>query len=310
MEGLFTLNRDAIKNTNMESQVENIVMAAFHVPPMKTQYLGGGFYGNVFLVVFEKPPYQAVVKLYKYNDLNSREAQQLQTLAQHGTLKMPDIYHVHENTALVMEFLHGVNAGEQHGIPAKIRDRIGEQIVENLLAYHSVPHDGYGALDAESYAVRWHDHYHRVLLSTLKKGETLLIAGQIKQKTFDICLHALERYDSVFQEEPIGARLIHGDYNTWNIMLDANMQNAVAVIDPFNCCWADPEYDLYQLNNANGKSFGLLEKYSRHRELSTNFERKIKYYELFSEIAHYHDAQVDASRSNLDATARELRRLL
>ncbi|MCL1952046.1 MAG: phosphotransferase [Oscillospiraceae bacterium] len=264
----------------------------------------------MFLAAFEKPPYQAVVKLYKYNDLNRREAQQLQALAQHGTLKVPKIYHVHENTALVMEFLRGVNAGEQHGIPAKTRDRIGEQIVENLLAYHSVPHAGYGALDAESYAARWRDHYHEVLLSALKKGEALLTAGQIKQKTFGTCLHALERYDDIFQEEPAGARLIHGDYNTWNILLDTDRQNAVAVIDPFNCCWADPEYDLYQLNNANGKSFGLLAKYSRHRALSPHFERKIKYYELFSEIAHYHDAQVDASRSRLAATARELERLL
>jgi len=296
--------------SNLESQVIKIISDCFHTQPIRIKYLGGGFYGKVFLTAFDKPPHQAVVKLYMFDDMNGREALQLKTLAQYGTLKVPQVYHVHGNTALVMEYLQGVNAGMQYGLSSKTRDRIGGQIVENLLAYHAAQHDGYGELDAGSYHASWHDHYREVMINTLKKGEVLLAAGQLKQKTLDACHYALERYDCIFQKEPEGARLVHGDYNTLNILLDEDKRNAVAVIDPFNCSWADPEYDLYQLKNFTGKSYGLLKKYEEQRKLSPNHECKIKCYELFTEIAHYHDAQVDASSSKLPITARELMRLL
>ena len=290
----------------LESQVVSVVSDCFHTQPTGIKYLGGGFYGKVFLAAFDKPPYQAVVKLYKFDDMNKREALQLETLAQHSTLKMPHVYHVHEKTALVMEFLQGVNAGFQFALSAKTRDRIGGQIIENLLAYHAAPHEGYGELDAGNYNASWHDHYREVMKSTLKKGEVLLASGQIKQKTFDVCHYALERYDSIFQVEPEGAGLVHGDYNTLNILLDEDKRNAVAVIDPFNCSWADPEYDLYQLKKLTGKSFGLLEKYKQQHTLSPNYECKIKCYELFTEIAHYHDAQINASLSRYFCRAIEV----
>ena len=294
----------------LESQVIQTVSGCFHTQPTRIKYLGGGFYGQVFLAAFDKPPHQAVVKLYKFDGMNAREALQLKTLAQYGTLKVPQVYHVHGNAALVMEFLQGVNAGFKSPLSKKTRDRIGGQIIENLLAYHAASHAGYGELDAGNYTASWHDHYRGVMISTLKKGEALLAAGQIKQQTLDACHYALERYDCIFQKEPEGAGLVHGDYNTLNILLDEDKRNAVAVIDPFNCSWADPEYDLYQLKNFTGKSFGLLEKYRKQRRLSSNYECKIKCYELFTEIAHYHDAQIDASSSKLPLTARELMRLL
>ena len=65
------------------------------------------------------------------------------------------------------------------------------------------------------------------------------------------------------------------------------------VIDPFNCCFADAEMDLYQLDNANGRDYGLLEQYSQRVRLSENFALKNCFYELFTELMHYHDAHVD-----------------
>ena len=78
-----------------------------------------------------------------------------------------------------------------------------------------------------------------------------------------------------------------------NVMLDRGRSRAVAVIDPFHCCWADSEFDLYQLDNANGKGYGLLERYGEKMPLSDNFEAKRRFYELYTEVAHYHDAQVE-----------------
>lgn len=101
--------------------------------------------------------------------------------------------------------------------------------------------------------------------------------------------------------------MIQGDYNMWNVMLDKDQSAAAAVIDPFNFCWADSELDLYQLNNANGKYFGLLENYRSKIPLSKNFEVKNSFYELFTEIMHFYDANVDVSHSNIKDEANQLR---
>jgi len=100
--------------------------------------------------------------------------------------------------------------------------------------------------------------------------------------------------------------LIHGDYNTWNVILDDDLTCVKAVIDPFNCCWADSELDLYQLNNANGKYYGLLDIYSAKFPLSENFPLKTSFYEFVSEINHYYDAKVDVRRSQVPEEAIEL----
>ncbi len=121
---------------------------------------------------------------------------------------------------------------------------------------------------------------------------------------------SLERFDSIFCQSVTEASLIHGDYNTWNIILDETKSCALAVIDPFNCCWADREFDLYQLDNANGKAYGLLKRYSEKVPLSGNFEAKRRFYELYTEVNHYHDARVKADFKAVDDLAKRLEEML
>ena len=56
--------------------------------------------------------------------------------------------------------------------------------------------------------------------------------------------------------------------------LSEDLSRVSGVIDPFNCCFADAEMDLYQLDNANGRDYGLLEQYSQRVRLSENFALK------------------------------------
>jgi len=81
----------------------------------------------------------------------------------------------------------------------------------------------------------------------------------------------------------------------------------VAVIDPYNCCYGDSEFDLYQLNNANGKAFGLLEKYKNKQRVSENFELKMAFYELITEIMHYYDSDVIPNQELVDSQAMRLK---
>ncbi|MDD3244118.1 MAG: phosphotransferase, partial [Eubacteriales bacterium] len=179
-----------------------------------------------------------------------------------------------------------------------------------LIALHDTGHSaGFGALDAAQFVSDWRELYRPLAQKTLKKSARLTGCG-LPERAYGVMERAMERFDDVFCLPITKAGLIHGDYNTWNILLTPDLQHVQAVIDPFNCGWADPEFDLYQLDNANGKAFGLLKKYAHKRKLSDNFEEKRRFYELFTELNHYSDAGVPLGSSHIPQQAEALRQVL
>ena len=94
--------------------------------------------------------------------------------------------------------------------------------------------------------------------------------------------------------------------SSYDCMLNREMNRAKYVIDPFGSCWGDSEYDLYQLENANGLAFGLLKRYAEKADLSQNFEIKKRFYRLYSEIGHYYDAHITMDPETSDTMAKEL----
>lgn len=182
-------------------------------------------------------------------------------------------------------------------------------MVDNLIAYHSVEHkEGFGEIGGYNFTKDWRDYYksksHEIYIKALKMFKN----GKLDKVTFEIVEKAFINFNKIFYLPITKACLIHGDYNTWNIMLNEDLTDVVAVIDPFNCCWADPEFDLYQLNNANGEYFSLIERYKKKRQLSENFELKNSFYELFTEIMHFYDADIDVSTSVIPNQAMRLKK--
>lgn len=292
----------------------------FHTPALRIRSLGGGFYGRVFLVESDTQPRFFVLKLYLFPGLASGEALQLTTLAAHGTLRMPQVYFVQEAETpegfdvLCMEYLPGINAGNLSGIENEAADRIGEAIISNLLSYHSTLHEpGFGLLNAEHFARDFREYYRPIAEEICKKAEILHNQSELDLETVRIMNLAMEHFDRIFYLPITEARLIHGDYNTWNILLHEDLSGVSAVIDPFNCCYADSEYDLYQLDNANGTLFHLLTIYKKHQALTENFQWKRSFYELFTEISHYSDARITPypdlvarQAGNVSATLKEI----
>ena len=293
----------------MQQIAEAIVNKYFGISPHKVTSLGGGFYGRVFLAEVFAQPEKVVIKIYLPPNLAAKEARQIKTLSAYATVKMPEVFAVYKadsnipNDAIIMEYIPGLNAGDNSlKIQEDNRMKIADQIVENLLSYHKVIHPyGFGEIGANSFEPDWRKWYKIKADGALSKAELLHRHGKIDDSIFSVMRKAHELYDKIFYLPITEARLIHGDYNTWNILLDENLTCVKAVIDPFNCCWADSELDLYQLNNANGIEYGLLEKYAGKISLSENFALKLSFYELFSEITHFYDAnvEVDISRTNV-----------
>jgi len=298
----------------MKNIVESIVQKHYFSTPKNIVPMGGGFYGRVFLAELHTAPYNLAVKIYLYPHLAKKEACQLKVLSAHSTVKIPEVYYVHmsnddiPNDIIIMEYISGINAGDATlVIDDDNRNAIAESIIENLISYHkTINPKGFGEIDADSYESDWKLFYKPKADASLRKAELMCNSGKLDKSILLVFKNAIENYEGIFYLPITEARLIHGDYNTWNVLLDEDLTCVNAVIDPFNCCWADSELDLYQLNNANGKYYNLLDIYADKFPLSENFPLKMYFYELVSEINHYYDAGVDVNHSQLNATATAL----
>lgn len=299
----------------MQQIAEAIVNRYFGTNPQKITSLGGGWYGRVFLAEMTAEPTKVIIKIQLFPNLAEKEACQLEVLATHATVKMPDVFFVHKatpdipNDAIIMEYIPGFNAGNHNLLEIKEKPRvaIAEQIVDNLLSYHKVINpDGFGEIGANSFEPDWKKWYKTKADDALSKAESLYVSGKIDDVIFSVIRKAHELYDRIFYLPVKEARLIHGDYNTWNILLDENLTHVSAIIDPLNCCFADSEMDLYQLNHANGKDYKLLDIYASKFPLSENFSLKLSFYELFDHITHFYDTNVEIDYPFMAALAKEL----
>ena len=292
----------------MENTIKSVIWKRYNVKVEKMTLMGGGFYGRVFLVEMPCEPNKIVIKLYLIPGFSQNEYRQIEALSKSALLKMPKLFWmepVQEDVkyeVLAMEYLKGFNAGEvlAENLTEESRKNISEEIIENLLAYHrTINPAGFGLIGAETFVDEWCSYYRPIANNILAKAKLMLEQGKMYPEAFRIMELAMEHYDDIFYLPIKEARLIHGDYNMWNIMLDKSKEHAYAVIDPFNCCYADSEFDLYQLDNANGKDFGLLNLYMEKQPVSENFRLKRAFYELFTEINHYYDSNVDMREFNL-----------
>ena len=299
----------------MQQVAEAIANRYFGANPQKITSLGGGWYGRVFLAEMLAEPVKVIIKIHLFPNLAEKEACQLAVLATHATVKMPAVFFVHKSTAdipkdaIIMEYIPGFNAGNYNLLEIKEENRIAiaEQIVDNLLSYHKVINpDGFGEIEASSFEPDWKKSYKAKADDALSKAESFYISGKIDDAIFSVIRKAHELYDRIFYLPVKEARLIHGDYNTWNILLDENLLRVSAVIDPLNSCFADSELDLYQLNHANGKDYKLLDIYASKFPLSENFSLKSSFYELFDHITGFYNANIEIDYPFVIALAKEL----
>ena len=93
-------------------------------------------------------------------------------------------------------------------------------------------------------------------------------------------------------------------------MIDKKNCNVTAIIDTCGCMWTDSEYDLYQLNNANGKHLKLFDTYAKKKTLSENCFEKMAFYELFTEIEHYYNSGYPVIQKLIKKQAINLKRYL
>lgn len=299
----------------MQQLAEAIANKYFGTNPQNITSLGGGWYGRVFEAEMTTEPNRIIIKFHLFPNLAEKEACQLEKLAAHSMLKMPEVFFVHKATsdipydAIIMEYIPGINAGNHSFLEIEESKRvaIAMQIIDNLIFYHKVINpDGFGEIGANSFEPDWKKWYKPKADLAFVKAESLYVNRKIDEVIFSVISKAHKLFDRIFYLPIKEARLIHGDYNNWNILLNESLTSVSAVIDPLNCCFADSEMDLYQLNHANGKDYKLLDIYASKVPLCENYSLKSCFYELFDHIAHYYDTNVEIDELFLTGLAKEL----
>lgn len=292
--------------------VENKVKST----PVNIKRIGGGFYADVYKTDY-KDSDSVIVKIYKSQGIMCEEVSQIQLLSKYALYPMPKVLWTHSADehlgydAMAMNFLEGENAGNIYYLAPSKRNALAEQVVDNLLAFHNVHNpEGFGKINSDRYCNTFNEYYKEHVDAILKMAEHLHANGQMSEYIMNTVKEAAEKFDKIFYLPITASSLIHGDYNMWNILADKKTCRVTAVIDPCGCMWGDSEYDLYQLNNANGKHLKLLEKYAEKKQLSENCLQKMAFYELFTEIEHYYNSGYPVMQKRLKKQADSLKKYL
>ncbi|MDR0532197.1 MAG: phosphotransferase [Oscillospiraceae bacterium] len=250
--------------------------------PAALKSLGGGSFGKAFRLDFPDGE-RLVIKAYRVEGMNETEAFQLRLLGSHTHVPMPQVLFTAENL-LGMSYIegHDVLTGPGFLLKAKaLRQRFAEAVIDGMLPWHDTEGPAFGYVTGPNHKT-WPEFYRTIVDEVIAALPTLGIA----QKQKDSIYAATERFGDIVWYDGT-PRLIHGDLNVMNIMADPKTFRLTGFIDPFNSMWADPEYDLFQLNLLTGKRFGLLGSYQAKRRTSGRCELKIAYYAAVNEALAY-----------------------
>ena len=250
-----------------------------------------GFYGWVFLIE-NADKTKAIAKVYKQEGYMNSEICQLDMMRKYALVKVPEVYSASYKKSngcvdvLFMEYIDGVNAAAIKITDEKEKADFSNQVVENLLAIHEVSNpDGFGSYVDNTYSISWEQYYktHITMLYNAIKSRKPM---RFSKKSFEFIEILYENFDKIFYEPVLESHLIHGDYNLWNLIADPKENKLIGMIDPFGSCFADREIDLFQLTNADGDKYRLLDNYKSHIQLRDNFEIKNAYYSFWDDIKH------------------------
>lgn len=274
-----------------KKNVIRIFESAFHKKCVSAKQINQGFYGWVFLIEADDN-IKVIAKVYKHNGYIDTEISQLEMMRKYALVKVPEVYSASYEKdngcfdVLFMEYINGVNAGAIDITDEKEKLAFSNQVVENLLAIHQVSNPkGFGSYIDNDYDLNWENYYksHITKLYNVMHNRRFWL---FSKKSADLMELLYENFDKVFCEPVSESHLIHGDYNLWNLIADPESNKLIGMTDPFGSSFADSELDLFQLTNADGDKYSLLDNYKSHIQLSENFEMKNAYYFFWDDIKH------------------------
>lgn len=253
----------------------------------KVAYMGGGSFGKAYSV--KGKDREAVVKFMLCDGMLEKETADLSLIGEKLRVKCPKVLYVRKKDehisydCYVMGKIEGkplIFSVKHFFASRKKRFELGEKIVEGLRSLHENTADKFGESENPD-CDKWTDYYRPFAENVLSKAEMYAEKGELDGHIVSVMKKFMEKFDVVFAEEPDKPRLIHGDLNVCNIMVNGE---EIAFIDPLNSLYADVEYDLFQFYNLMGKRFFLGKIYRQKYGESAFCEAKLAFYGLWNEV--------------------------
>lgn len=277
-----------LNNKELLALLPDIVQKNLGVSVNGLRFIGGGSFGKVYKAELSDGKVIAV-KAFRRQGAQQEEAAQLRILSQNTSVKMPEVLFVHadeKSAIMAMSFIEGENAlNLAFLLKSKTqKSEFAKEVVFGMSEWHSVCGEKFGALQKPAYN-SWYEYYKKEKQEPwLKALKELSDKGKYSKKNLDLLYTATEIFDKVC-EEPDSPVLIHGDLNIMNIMANKKSFKLEGFIDPCGSMWAHREYDLFQLRNMWGDSFGLYERYKSVNKLSEYADFRVAYYASMHEAA-------------------------
>lgn len=252
------------------------------------KFVGGGSNGKVFKVVLSDGRI-IVVKAFREQGSQNKEAGQLRLLSANTLVKMPEVLFTHadkESALMGMTFIEGSNVLNPMFLlkSRQQKEKFAKDVVDGLSQIHSVTAEKFGELENPQYS-SWCEYYRTEKQEPWLEGLGYLCSkGKFSRKKLELLQRATRIFDEIC-EEPEKPVLIHGDLNIMNIMADPKTMQLTGFIDPAGSLWADREYDLFQFLNMWGSCYGIYERYKEVHNMSEHTDFRVAYYGAMHEAS-------------------------
>lgn len=292
---------------NIEAIIRDAVPQHLGIPVLRIAPVGKGASGSVYRVDCDGSPHTIAVKVSPHPELMQQEYHMLSLLREKTAAKIPAVFFFHQTDGMAlvaMEYAAGVSGAEESLLSRPGREHLAESIIDNLLLIQRARNEKFGPWDHAVYD-SWQEYYREFAEGIYSFARKKCAAGQLHPTVMEAVELSYSRFDTIFSEAIPAAALIHGDYWMPNFIIDPDAMELMAVVDPFNVMWADPEYELFALTAGTGPELGLLDVYKRKVQVSRYCDVKLAMYALYSELLWY-KKQVPVSDEFLDQLARRL----
>lgn len=281
------MEKREISNSILLKELPKIVQKHSDTQINSIRFIGSGSNGKAFKA--ETADGAVVLKAYRTKGDQEIEAKQLCILAKNTSVKIPEVYFTYEDnrfSVLCMDFIPGQNVlNPLFLLKSKAqKEAFANEVISGLSQLHSVKGEKYGNLENPTYT-SWLEYYNENKIEPQLYGlKKLTENGKFPKKNLELLKDATRLFNEIITE-PNSPALIHGDINIMNIMADPKTLKLNGFIDPSGAIWADREYDLFQLLNMWGNSFGLYNTYKKMNTVSQHCDFKTAYYGALNEAS-------------------------
>jgi fructosamine-3-kinase len=251
--------------------------------------LKGGMVNSVFRLEFDRPPYEAVVKVHRPDtDTFAIEAQALEHLGTKTACPVPRVY-LHDGSArnvpnafLLMEKVPGVCLDGLDLDPADRAD-IDRQLAEVLSDLHGHTASTWGRVGTSEQSSAWADLFANRLAEV--RAQPL-----VAERLTPAVLASVD--DAIAMARPaLGdsgpPTLVHGDVWAGNLMVERRngRWRLTGLLDP-DLQFADVELELAYLEVFDTPRDAFFAAYTQHRTLRPGYEQRRLFYWLHTALLH------------------------